>query len=150
MKAAKFNITQLLLQSSARFKRIFGSSFLFVMLIALNACQNTTSPTTTIDSPSSTPAIEIANGEPSAESIPTIEEAMNTCKSDADCEVKNIGNCCGYMPACVNQSAQPNPDAVQAKCAAEGMVSTCGFREISSCACVNNICEAAGGGEMVQ
>ena len=26
----------------------------------------------------------------------------STCRSDADCTVKNVGNCCGEFPACVN------------------------------------------------
>ena len=67
-----------------------------------------------------------------------------SCKVDADCVVKNVGNCCGYFPACVNKDTQPDPEAVQARCAESGMASVCGFREIQACACVQNRCEAVG------
>ena len=66
----------------------------------------------------------------------------SSCRVDSDCEVKNVGNCCGYFPACVNKDAQPDPEAVQARCAETGMASVCGFREIQSCSCVDNRCEA--------
>ncbi|MDH5822165.1 hypothetical protein QFW77_04065 [Luteimonas sp. RD2P54] len=65
-----------------------------------------------------------------------------SCAADADCVVKNVGNCCGYFPACVNRDAQPDPDAVRERCAAGGMASVCGFQEISACSCVANRCEA--------
>ena len=65
-----------------------------------------------------------------------------SCRVDSDCEVKNVGNCCGYFPACVNKDAQPDPEAVQARCAETGMASVCGFRDIQACTCVSNRCEA--------
>ena len=65
-----------------------------------------------------------------------------SCKTDADCTVKDVGNCCGYYPACVNVTAKPDPRAVQAQCAKSGMASVCGFREISSCTCVKGQCAA--------
>jgi hypothetical protein len=65
-----------------------------------------------------------------------------SCKVDSDCEVMNVGNCCGYFPACVNSAAQPDPEAVMAQCADSGMASVCGFREIQACSCVNSRCEA--------
>lgn len=69
--------------------------------------------------------------------------ALDTsCRVDSDCEVKNVGNCCGYFPACVNKDAQPDPDAVMARCAETGMASVCGFREIQACSCVDSRCEA--------
>lgn len=66
----------------------------------------------------------------------------DSCRVDSDCEVKNVGNCCGYFPACVNRDAQPDPQAVQARCAESGMASVCGFREIQACSCVQSRCEA--------
>lgn len=69
-----------------------------------------------------------------------------SCRTNADCAVKNVGNCCGYMPACVNVNAQTNPQAVQAQCAKQGMSSVCGFQDISSCECVKGTCEPAGAG----
>ncbi|MGY0634227.1 hypothetical protein [Luteimonas sp. A478] len=65
-----------------------------------------------------------------------------SCQVDSDCEVKNVGNCCGYFPACVNAAAEPDPDAVMAQCAESGMASVCGFREIQACTCTSNRCEA--------
>lgn len=65
-----------------------------------------------------------------------------SCRTSADCAVKDVGSCCGYRPACVNVDARPDPDAVQAQCAKEGMASVCGFQEIRSCQCVQGQCEA--------
>ena len=65
-----------------------------------------------------------------------------SCKTDADCTVKNVGNCCGYYPACVNVDAKTNPEAVQAQCAKSGMASVWGFPEISGCTCVKGQCAA--------
>lgn len=65
-----------------------------------------------------------------------------SCRTAADCAVKDVGNCCGAMPACVNTNARPDPDAVQAQCAEEGRASVCGFQEIRSCQCVQGQCEA--------
>ena len=59
----------------------------------------------------------------------------STCKTSADCAVKNVGNCCGAMPACVNKDSPTDPAAVQAECNAKGLMSTCGFKEISACQC---------------
>ncbi len=74
-------------------------------------------------------------------------EPSRACKVDADCAVKNVGNCCGYYPACVNREAPTFPEQVKAACARDGMSSICGFAEISACRCVENLCEAAPEGE---
>lgn len=68
------------------------------------------------------------------------------CRTDADCAVKNVGSCCGAMPACVNVGAKPDVAAVQAQCEREGMSSVCGFKEIQGCACVAGTCQDASGG----
>jgi len=65
-----------------------------------------------------------------------------TCESDADCAVKNVGNCCGYYPACVNKDADTFPERVAAECAKQGVSSICGFPEIPGCRCVAGQCEA--------
>lgn len=65
-----------------------------------------------------------------------------SCKSDADCEVKNVGNCCGYYPACVNRNSPTDPEGVQAQCAKSGMMSVCGWADISSCSCKQGKCAA--------
>lgn len=86
------------------------------------------------------------NPDPSADPI-AIDA---TCKTDADCTVKNVGNCCGYYPACVNVNSPTDPKGVQAECAKKGMASVCGFPEISSCNCTQGRCEAAPGGAQVR
>lgn len=68
-----------------------------------------------------------------------------SCKSDDDCVVKDVGSCCGYMPACVAKDAKVDPAAVQAKCAKEGRVSVCGFPVITACSCNQGVCQAADG-----
>lgn len=72
-----------------------------------------------------------------------------SCQVDADCAVKDVGNCCGYYPACVNAQAPTFPEQVKAACEAQGLSSICGFQDITACACVEGRCEAApGGGEL--
>lgn len=73
-----------------------------------------------------------------------------TCKTSADCTVKNVGNCCGYYPACVNVNSPTDPKGVQAECAKKGMMSVCGFQDISACTCNHGRCEAASGNALVQ
>lgn len=65
-----------------------------------------------------------------------------SCRADADCAVKNVGNCCGMLPACVNKDSRTDPAAVQAECARSGLSSVCGFVDIQACSCVSNRCEA--------
>jgi hypothetical protein len=85
---------------------------------------------------------------PTPPELPVQSEAEpdRSCKVDTDCAVKNVGNCCGYFPACVNRDAKTFPEQVKADCAREGMSSICGFQEISACECVENRCEAAPSG----
>jgi hypothetical protein len=65
-----------------------------------------------------------------------------SCRSDNDCTVKNVGNCCGAAPACVNVDSPTDPAAVMAQCQASGRMSVCGFRPISACQCVSGKCAA--------
>src|SRR3546814_9729547 len=60
---------------------------------------------------------------------PTIEYG---CKADSDCAVKNVGNCCGAMPACVNKDSPVDPAAVQSQCAKDGRVGVCRSEEHTS------------------
>ncbi len=68
------------------------------------------------------------------------------CKIDSDCAVKDVGNCCGRFPMCVNKNAKTDPAAVAAQCAKQGMASICGFEEITACQCVDGQCKNAGNG----
>ena len=80
-----------------------------------------------------------------ADELLTQDSVDYTCKTNADCEVKNVGNCCGYYPACVNTKSPTFPDKVKAACAAEGSSSICGFPEISGCRCVEGRCAPVSG-----
>ena len=71
-----------------------------------------------------------------------------SCKTDADCAVKDVGNCCGYYPACVNKDSPTDPAGVRAQCQSKGMVGVCGFPSITSCQCRSGQCTAAGSGVM--
>jgi hypothetical protein len=68
------------------------------------------------------------------------------CKTDSDCTVKDVGNCCGYFPMCLNKNAKTDPAAVRAQCEKSGMASICGFREIKGCQCVQGRCENSADG----
>lgn len=68
-----------------------------------------------------------------------------SCRTSADCTVKNVGNCCGEYPACVNVNSPTDPAGVQAQCAAKGMASVCGFPSISGCQCVAGQCQSDNG-----
>lgn len=65
-----------------------------------------------------------------------------TCTTDADCTVKDVGNCCGYYPACVNVDSPTFPEQVKAACAESGMAGICGFPAISGCQCVQGRCKS--------
>jgi hypothetical protein len=73
-----------------------------------------------------------------------------TCKTDADCEVKNVGNCCGYYPACVNRDSATFPDRVKAECAKKGTMGVCGFPDVKGCSCVEGHCADAAGDGVVR
>lgn len=87
--------------------------------------------------PSPTQAVAAAPGE-----------VDYSCRRDDDCAVKNVGNCCGYYPACVNAASSTYPELVMERCRREGLMAVCGFPQISACVCVEGRCEAVtGGGE---
>ena len=64
-----------------------------------------------------------------------------SCRTDADCAVKNVGNCCGAKPACVNADSPTDPEGVRAECARKGMMSMCGFKPVEGCQCVQGQCK---------
>lgn len=63
-----------------------------------------------------------------------------SCRSDADCTVKDIGNCCGAYPTCVNLASPTFPERVRADCAKKHMAGVCGFPVIQGCNCVEGRC----------
>ncbi len=87
-----------------------------------------------------------ARAEPAAaKADQAVGEVDYSCTTDADCEVKNVGNCCGYYPACVNRDSPTFPEQVRAACEREGRMAVCGFPSISGCVCRNRRCEALTG-----
>jgi hypothetical protein len=73
-----------------------------------------------------------------ADAPPVLDYA---CRTASDCAVKNVGNCCGQEPRCVNVNSPTDPAAVQAQCAKEGRMSICGFQPIQGCECRAGRCE---------
>ena len=121
--------------------------FAFAALIALSlaGCTARTAPASTASDPPTEPAASLPVAPTPAAGLPlTAKQASNpnrSCQTDSDCAVKNVGNCCGYFPMCVNKDARTDPAAVRAQCAKDGMSSICGFQEISGCQCVDNQCQ---------
>lgn len=102
--------------------------------------------------PSTSPAAPVAAAPAPASPVVDPANPSRSCRSDADCAVKDVGNCCGYYPMCVNKDAVTDPAAVRAACASEGMAAVCGFREVQGCTCKAGVCEdvsAAGPGAEV-
>jgi hypothetical protein len=104
----------------------------------------TPTPTSTpVDTHERTPVERIG----AAPASPTAPD--RSCKTDSDCAVKDVGNCCGYFPMCVHKNAKTDPAAVQAQCAKSGMGSICGFQEVKGCQCVQGRCENVADGAAV-
>ena len=82
---------------------------------------------------------------PSSASYTTLEEYNNSidysCVENSDCVIKDVGNCCGAYPECVNKNTITDLDFVNRACAEESLDSVCGFPSIDSCRCVNSVCE---------
>ena len=137
-----------------------------LVALSLTACSAPAPAPETPQAAASTPA-PVASTTPAAPQPPKaapapdvpapIEHAGNanpmspdrTCKTDADCAVKDVGSCCGTFPLCVNKDAQVDPAAVRAQCAKDGMASTCGFQPVSGCTCTQGRCENVAGGAAV-
>ena len=111
-------------------RKYFECLALPLLLMLLAACSSSSSTGT-------------AQPPPPGTDKPALGQIDTRCRSNADCAVKNVGNCCGAMPACVNRDSPTNPQAVQAQCQAKGMMGLCGFREISACQCDNGQCVEA-------
>lgn len=91
------------------------------------------------------PAPKPPASPPRVESKPESSEVVpagQACLGNADCVVKDVGSCCGYQPRCLNTKAETFPARVRERCASEGRVGICGFREIAGCECVKGKCAA--------
>ena len=120
----------------------FALSLMLIALFALAGCAAPASSGGGAEPPAaSTPAPRPTGGTlpPRQAGAITVDYA---CGSNADCAVKDVGNCCGSMPACVNKNSPTDPQGVRAQCAASGMAGICGFAEVTACQCVSGRCEA--------
>lgn len=63
-----------------------------------------------------------------------------SCTQNLDCEIKDVSNCCGYYPECVNKNAIVNSTFVMEECQKEALGGACGFPSINTCKCENNLC----------
>ena len=120
----------------------FRMFHLFALLLALSlaACA---APTASGPEAEATPAPTPVPDDGTAAGHGQVPTLDTSCRVDSDCTVKDVGNCCGTFPACVNVDSPADPRAVMAECQRSGMASVCGFREIQACACVASRCEAA-------
>jgi hypothetical protein len=80
-------------------------------------------------------------GEPNP-GAPSVVDS--SCRTDADCAIKDVGSCCGYRPACVNKASPTFPEQVQKQCAKSGRMGICGFPAITGCKCTAGKCEGTG------
>lgn len=87
-----------------------------------------------------------AAAAPAEVQVPAVGDVDYRCAKDSDCAVKDVGNCCGYYPACVNAASPTFPERVREECARDGVSGICGFPVISGCRCVAGRCESDGGG----
>lgn len=83
--------------------------------------------------------------EPRLATPSPLAEVDYSCQVDTDCVVKNVGNCCGEYPACVNRDSPTFPDQVREACVREGRMAVCGFPSIAGCRCVERRCAAVTG-----
>jgi hypothetical protein len=97
--------------------------------------------------PATTAATQAAPATAAPSPAPVTPVKLDTrCTSDAQCVVRNVGSCCGELPACVNADSPTDPAAVQAQCRASGRVGICGFRPTSACQCQAGTCVPADDG----
>lgn len=128
------------------------TALLVSSLLILGACaappaDNAMAATPSADAAQAAPqgtrarAPEPAPKERHAEPARTPVKVDFSCRTDADCAVKNVGNCCGAKPACVNANSPTDPEGVKAECARKGMMSMCGFKPVEGCQCVQGQCK---------
>lgn len=67
----------------------------------------------------------------------TITPVDYSCGAHSDCAIKNVGNCCGYYPKCVNKDFTPGVSCLNST----GMVGVCGYPDINSCFCQDGQCK---------
>ena len=137
--------------------RLRHLAFVALTTLLLIGC---TAPTPSSDAPKTSavePSVQQPAPPPNVQIPDTMERASSisasnpnrSCKTNSDCAVKDVGNCCGAYPMCVGKDAKTDPAAVRAQCAKDGMASVCGFQEVSGCQCVKGQCENISNGAAV-
>ena len=127
---------------TVRLRRALASAAPLLALLLLAACsaqQATTAPAPSPPASASAPAAEAPRAAGDA-----LQPDLS-CRVADDCAVKNVGNCCGYFPACVNKDSAVDPAAVRAECERTGTSSVCGFQDIQACECAQGQCRAVSG-----
>lgn len=138
-----------------------GSVFAFTLaLLTLSGCtgQGASAPDAGAAPVAAAPVPAVAEVPPVVADVPVANDTAlrdkskpgavdYSCSTDADCAIKDVGNCCGTYPACVNSDSPTFPEQVKAQCAESGMSSICGFPVLSGCQCVDNRCEGVSDGQ---
>lgn len=114
--------------------RIIAAVLIVALLVGLAGCV-----------PEVPEGTDLGRGKPAERPLPKslneYERSIDySCTSDSDCVIKDVGNCCGFYPRCVNTDAETRPDLVKGFCAEKKLVSVCGFQSIHSCECVSGTC----------
>ncbi len=64
-----------------------------------------------------------------------------SCSSGVDCQVKDVGGCCGYLPRCTNENARTNPEFARDFCLRMPINVKCeALVEIDECRCIDGKC----------
>jgi hypothetical protein len=132
-----------------RKRHAFMSALLALLAASLAACT----------APPSAPAASMPAAEPAAtatiaaaapDAPPPFSSDLDAhaglrldCRTDTDCAVKDVGNCCGTYLACVNADSPVDAAAVARECEDKGMAGVCGYPVIQGCICSAGTCTAA-------
>jgi hypothetical protein len=109
----------------------------FVLALLLAACATAQASTANGVTPASTSTTSASPGSPDW------EHPDRSCKVDADCQAKNVGNCCGVHRECVNKDAPIDPAKVKALCGQDHRAGVCSTRYIGACSCSQGQCQVA-------
>ena len=69
------------------------------------------------------------------------ENVDYSCETDRDCTLKDVHNCCGYYPQCVNTEFVSEPGIVDELCEVSERSGVCGFPTINGCQCIDGKCQ---------
>ena len=123
-------------------------AFVFGLLIAMAGCAPAANEPVAAPAPERAPLPQPAQRAPKEL---LVQGGVNyECSVPADCAIKDVGNCCGSYPQCVNKDSPTFPEQVKANCEKQGMSSICGFPDIASCDCIEGRCTGLPGAGVMQ